>query len=147
MIYVELTAPLSQHVVRRAPKGGLDGAVPEVDGAHEFRRVGQDQVEARARASVPRGAGVGVRDEPRSLELRNQGGDSCPGEAGGSRDGRLADLALHPQDLDHALPVTMPQPGERSIPVLRHRRQCASMAYSRSLSRARTAASVAQPIT
>src|SRR5260370_29746339 len=147
MIYAELRVPLSQHVVRQVPTGELDVAVPEVDAADEFRRVRQDQLDARTPASVPRGPGVGVRDEPRSLELRNQGGDRCPGEAGGSRDGRLADLALHPQDLDHALPVTMPQPGERSIPVLRHRRQCASMAYSRSLSRPRTPPSLAQPIT
>src|SRR5260370_3422853 len=146
MIYVELTAPLSRDVGGQVPNGDLDVAGHEVEAAHEFRRVRQDQLAAGTPASVARGPGVGVRDEPRSLELRNQGGDRCPGEAGGSRDGRLADLALHPQDLDHALPVTMPQPGERSIPVLRHRRQCASMAYSRSLSRPRTPPSLAQPI-
>ena len=137
-IYVQVRPMFGEHVVAEVGHGDRHMAVPEVDADHDPRWVAKHELHPWPPASGVARPGVHVGDQALVLELVDQGRYRRPGKAGGPRDIGLADPAVHPQDLHHALAVAMPQPGQGSIAIFRARHACDIMGVPDCLSRAQT---------
>ena len=137
-IDVQVIPAFREHVVAEVRDGDRHVAVPEVDADHDVRGIPEHQLHAGSPSTGVSGPGVDVRNESRLLELGDQGRHRGARETGGPRDVGLADLAVHPEDLHHALAVAVPQPGKGPVTVFRAAHPREIMVWPRRLSRVRT---------
>ena len=118
-IYVKVIPAFGQHVVGEVRDSYRHVAVAEVDTDHHMRGIPKHQLHARPPAMGVGGLGVDVRNQTRLLQLRHQGRHGRPRKTGGTCDISLADLAVHPENLHHALAVATSEPGKGPVSIFR----------------------------
>ena len=137
-IDVQVIPAFREHVVAEVRDGDRHVAVPEVDADHDVRGIPKHELHARSPSTGVSRPGVDVRNQARLFELGDQSRHRGARETGGARDVGLADLAVHPEDLHHALAVAVPQPGKGPVTVFRAGHSRDIMVWARRLSRAQT---------
>ena len=131
VVHIQVTSPLGAHVAGHVGDRDLHVAVPEVDPEHRLRGVAEHELN-RGPASTRIGLdGVHLLDHRPPLQLRDQGVDSCPRQAGDPCDLGLAQPPTLTQHTNHTLAVAIAEPRERPISLLRHRAQWQSWAGRR----------------